>query len=84
MPSAPFDDRLLTELPGVARVEHQGQHVVVTGTGELVNDAILALHMVGVTACDVQPDASSLEDAFVRLTGTHLHEEAEEVGGGQS
>jgi ABC-2 type transport system ATP-binding protein len=84
VPSAPFEDRLLTELPGVTRVEHRGQHVVVTGTGELVNDVILALHTVGVTARDVQLDASNLEDAFVRLTGTHLHEETEEVGGGQS
>jgi ABC-2 type transport system ATP-binding protein len=71
LPSAPFDDRLLTELPGVARVEHEGQHVVVTGSGELVNAVILALHVVGVEARDVELDASSLEDAFVRLTGTH-------------
>ena len=71
LPSAPFDDRLLTELPEVTRVEHQGQHVVVTGTGELVNAVILALHAADVEARDVQLDASSLEDAFVRLTGTH-------------
>ncbi len=77
LPSAPFDDRLLTELPTVTRVEHEGQHVVVTGTGELVNAVILALYAAGVEARDVQLDASSLEDAFVRLTGTHLHQEAE-------
>ena len=71
LPSAPFDDRLLTELPEVTRVEHQGQHVIVTGTGELVNAVILALHTADVQARDVQLDASSLEDAFVRLTGTH-------------
>jgi ABC-2 type transport system ATP-binding protein len=71
LPSAPFDDRLLTELPEVTRVEHQGQHVIVTGTGELVNAVILALHAADVEARDVQLDASSLEDAFVRLTGTH-------------
>jgi ABC-2 type transport system ATP-binding protein len=69
--SAPFDDRLLTELPEVARVEHQGQHVVVTGSGELVNAVILALAAAGVTARDVQLDSSNLEDAFVRLTGRH-------------
>jgi len=78
VPSAPFDDRLLTGLPGVTQVEHQGQHVVVTGTGELVNELILALHTVGVTARDVQLDASNLEDAFVRLTGTHLYVEGEQ------
>ena len=74
-PSAPFDDRLLTELPEVTRVEHEGQYVIVTGTGELVNAVVLALHTAGLEARDVQLDASNLEDAFVRLTGTHLHQE---------
>ena len=77
VPSAPFDDRLLTALPEVTRVEHEGQHVIVTGAGELVNTVILALHGAGVEARDVQLDASNLEDAFVRLTGTHLDHEGE-------
>ena len=78
LPSAPFDDRLLTELPEVTRVEREGQHVVVTGTGELVNAVILALSAAGLEARDVQLDASTLEDAFVRLTGTNLNQEAEQ------
>jgi ABC-2 type transport system ATP-binding protein len=75
LPSAPFDERLLTALPGVTRVDRDGQHVVVTGTGELVNEVILALAAAGVTARDVRLDSSNLEDAFVKLTGTHLHPE---------
>jgi ABC-2 type transport system ATP-binding protein len=75
LPSAPFDDRLLTGLPEVARVEHEGQHVVVTGTGELVNAVILTLDAAGVTARDVQLDSSNLEDAFVRLTGRRVAKE---------
>jgi ABC-2 type transport system ATP-binding protein len=75
VPSAPFDDRLLTGLPEVTGLERAGQHVVVTGTGELVNAVILALHAAGVTARDVQLDSSNLEDAFVKLTGSHLHRE---------
>ncbi len=75
VPSAPFDDRLLSELPEVRTVTRSGSHVVVTGTGELVNVVILALAAAGVTAGDVQLDSSTLEDAFVRLTGRHLHEE---------
>jgi ABC-2 type transport system ATP-binding protein len=78
LPSAPFDDRLLTALPEVTRVEHEGQHVVATGTGELVNAVILALHAAGLKARDVQLDASTLEDAFVRLTGTHLDQPGEQ------
>jgi len=38
----------------------------------------VSLHGAGVEARDVQLDASSLEDAFVRLTGTHLHQEGEQ------
>ena len=75
LPSDSFDDRLLTGLPEVSRVEREGQHVVVTGTGELVNAVILALYAAGVTARDVQLDSSNLEDAFVKLTGKNLHSE---------
>ena len=78
VPSAPFDDRLLAELPGVRRVEHEGQQVIVTGTGELVSVVIVALHAAGVEARDVQVGESSLEDAFVQLTGRHLQHEAEQ------
>ena len=78
MPSAAFGDQLLTGLPEVTRVEREGQHVTVTGTGELVNTVILALATAGVTARDAQLDSSSLEDAFVKLTGNHLnHEQGE-------
>ncbi|HEY2286430.1 MAG TPA: ABC transporter ATP-binding protein [Streptosporangiaceae bacterium] len=75
LPSAPFEDRLLTGLPEVTGLEHLGEHVVVTGSGELVNAVILTLHAAGLTARDVQLDSSNLEDAFVKLTGSHLHSE---------
>jgi ABC-2 type transport system ATP-binding protein len=71
LPSAPFDDRLLLGLPEVTRVDRSGRHVVVTGTGELVNAVILTLAAAGVTARDVQLDSSNLEEAFVKLTGKH-------------
>jgi hypothetical protein len=52
--------------------------VIVTGTGELVNAVILTLHAAGLEARDMQLGTSSLEDAFVRLTGKHLHQEEEQ------
>jgi ABC-2 type transport system ATP-binding protein len=55
----------------VSGVEREGSHVVVTGTGELINAVIIALHAAGVTARDVELDSSNLEDAFVKLTGRH-------------
>ena len=75
VPSASFDDRLLSKLPEVRAVTRSGSHVIVTGTGELVNAVILTLAAAGVTAREVQIDSSTLEDAFVKLTGRHLHEE---------
>ena len=77
LPSAPFDEGLLTSLPEVTAVEHDGHHIVVTGTGELATAVIVAMHTAGIEAQDVRIDASTLEDAFVRLTGRHLHETEE-------
>jgi ABC-2 type transport system ATP-binding protein len=70
-PSGTLDDRLLTGLPEVQTVKHECLHVVVTGTGDLVNAVILTLAAAGVTAHDVTMATSSLEDAFVALTGRH-------------
>jgi ABC-2 type transport system ATP-binding protein len=82
VPSAPFDDRLLTALPEVTRVERSDRHVIVTGAGDLVNVVILALAAAGLTARDVQLDSSNLEDAFLRLTGKHLAENTSSVAEG--
>jgi ABC-2 type transport system ATP-binding protein len=68
-PSRPFDDALLTSLPGVDRLEHQGDRIVVTGTGDLLNAVISALATVDAEARDVQLESATLEDAFVRLIG---------------
>ena len=73
-PSKPFDDRLLTALPGVRSVEHEGEHVVVTGSGDVANDVILTLAAAGVTATDLHLDSANLEDAFVQMTSRHTHD----------
>ncbi len=75
VPSAPFDERLLTDLPETERVEHEGSHVVVTGSGDLVSVVALALAKAGVNAKDMQLESATLEDAFLRLTGHHLDSE---------
>jgi ABC-2 type transport system ATP-binding protein len=73
IPSGPFDEGLLTGLAEVIRVERDGRHVVVTGTGDLINAVILALHAAGVDARDARLGAASLEDAYVRLTSEREH-----------
>ncbi len=65
-------------------VEHDGRHIVVTGTGELATAVIVAMHAAGVAAQDVRIAASPLADAFVRLTGRHPPETEQEAEGPQS
>jgi ABC-2 type transport system ATP-binding protein len=77
VPSRPFDDRLLTELPEVTSLARRGHHVLVNGAGDLANTVILTLATVGVTASDLEVASGTLEDAFVKLTGRHLHEDEE-------
>ncbi|MBO0871252.1 MAG: ABC transporter ATP-binding protein [Micromonosporaceae bacterium] len=78
LPSAAFDDQLLLSRPEVNSLAHQGRHVLVTGSGDLVNAVTLTLASAGVTAHDIQMSSASLEDAFVALTGRHAHDEDEE------
>jgi ABC-2 type transport system ATP-binding protein len=73
LPSKLFDDGLLTALPEVKTVEHQGKRVKVVGSGQLVNAVILALAQNGIEALDIQLEGATLEDAFVKLTGRHIH-----------
>jgi ABC-2 type transport system ATP-binding protein len=77
VPGKPFDDQLLTDLPEVRSLDRQGRHVVVSGSGRLVNAVILTLAAAGVTADDVELESATLEDAFIALTGSRLHEEDE-------
>ncbi|MFF0252898.1 ABC transporter ATP-binding protein [Micromonospora zamorensis] len=68
-PSAPVDDRLLTDLPEVSAVQRTGSQVVVTGTGDLLHavTSVLARHQI--VAADLRLEQSNLDDAFVELTG---------------
>ena len=68
-PSTPFEESLLTRLPEVSSLEHDGGLVVVTGEGDLANAVILTLAKVGVCAHDLAMESGALEDAFLALTG---------------
>jgi len=78
VPSQPFEDGLLKALPEVKTLEHQGKHVKVVGSGQLVNAVIQTLAKNGVEALDMQTEGATLEDAFVKLTGRHIHEETKD------
>ena len=68
-PSAPLDDRLLTDLPEVRSVSRAGAQVVVTGTGNLLNAVVSALARNHIVAADLRVEQADLDDAFVALTG---------------
>jgi ABC-2 type transport system ATP-binding protein len=68
-PSAPLDDRLLTELPEVTDVARHGTQVVVTGTGNLLHAVTSVLARNQIVAAELRVDQTSLDDAFVALTG---------------
>ena len=71
-PSAPLDDRRLTDLPEVTGVVHQGRHVVVTGAGNLLHAVTAHLARNQIVAHDLRVEQASLDDAFVTLTGRRL------------
>ncbi|HET9016911.1 MAG TPA: ABC transporter ATP-binding protein [Thermomicrobiaceae bacterium] len=78
VPSAEFPDALLTTLPEVRTLEHQGAAIVVTGTDRVLKAVLFALDRESVELRDVRVTGGTLEDAFVRLT-QHENEHEETV-----
>jgi ABC-2 type transport system ATP-binding protein len=70
-PSVPLDDRLLTGLPDVTAVSRQGEFVVVTGTANALTAVTSVLARNQIVARQLRVEQTSLEDAFVALTGRH-------------
>ncbi|MFB9927735.1 ABC transporter ATP-binding protein [Amycolatopsis halotolerans] len=70
--SAPLDDSVLTGLPEVAAVERAGSQIVVTGTGDLLLAVTAALARRRIVVADLRVDQTTLEDAFVALTGRSI------------
>ncbi|HEX6360364.1 ABC transporter ATP-binding protein [Actinophytocola sp.] len=68
-PSAPIDHALLSALPEVTSVERAGSQLVVTGTGNLLLAVAGELARNQVVAGDLRVEQTSLDDAFVALTG---------------
>lgn len=71
-PSEPIDDRLLTDLPHVTAVSRRGEQVVVTGTGDVLNEVTSVLAINRIVAHELRVEQSGLDDAFISLTGRSL------------
>jgi ABC-2 type transport system ATP-binding protein len=67
--TGPFDDRLLTGLPEVTEVAKERDHIVVTGSGELLYAVTSVLARNQIVAAELRVDQANLDDAFVALTG---------------
>ncbi|WP_405429324.1 ABC transporter ATP-binding protein [Micromonospora sp. NBC_00617] len=68
-PSSPVDDRLFTDLPEVSAVHRTGAQLVVTGTGDVLHAVTSVLARNQIIAADLRLEQSTLDDAFVELTG---------------
>jgi len=71
-PSAPLDHALLTALPEVTEVSRAGSQLIVTGTGNLLLAVTAVLARNQVVAADLRVEQTSLDDAFVALTGRKI------------
>jgi ABC-2 type transport system ATP-binding protein len=71
-PSAPVNDRLLTDLPQVTTVTRSGSQVVVAGTGDVLHAVTSVLARNQIIAADLRLEQATLDDAFVELTGHRL------------
>jgi ABC-2 type transport system ATP-binding protein len=71
-PSASVEDAVIAGLPDVSSVSRSGDQFVVTGTGDALATVLTALAARGVVASDLRVEQTSLDDAFVALTGRGL------------
>ncbi|ONI75266.1 multidrug ABC transporter ATP-binding protein [Actinosynnema sp. ALI-1.44] len=71
-PSAPLDHAVLNALPEVTAVEQAGSQLVVTGTGNLLLAVTTVLAHNQVVAGDLRVEQTTLDDAFVALTGRRI------------
>ncbi|GAA3001710.1 ABC transporter ATP-binding protein [Streptosporangium longisporum] len=70
--TGPLDDTVLRDLPEVATVSRSGEQVTVTGTGNLLLAIATGLSGAGVTPIDLRVERTTLDDAFLGLTGKKI------------
>ncbi len=71
--SAPFDQALISSLPGINRVERIGEQVLVYGSKEgLLGKVVSVLEAANVPFDDIRAERPTLEDVFLKLTGKEI------------
>jgi ABC-2 type transport system ATP-binding protein len=77
-PSAPLDERLLTDLAEVHRVTRKGPTLTVAGSGNLLQAVTSVLARNQIVAQDLRVEQADLDAAFVALTGRGVNSSASE------
>jgi ABC-2 type transport system ATP-binding protein len=67
-PSEPVAEEDFLALPEVAAVAHDGAHIVITGTGNVVHAVTALLAQRRVIAEELRIEQNNLEDAYLALT----------------
>lgn len=73
-PSAAIEDDAFTALPEVRRVDRQGGQVVITGSGNVLHAVTSVLARRRIIAGELRVEQTTLDDAFVALTGRKLED----------
>lgn len=71
-PSQPLDDAELRALPEVRDVSHAGSQTVVTGSTNVLHAVTSLLARKQIIAAELRLEQTSLDDAFVALTGRKI------------
>lgn len=69
-----FNPDALTRIPGVSRVEREGDWVLVYGRGSLLTPIAAELDRQGVNPPDLSVRQANLEDVFLALTGRGMRD----------
>ena len=69
VPSAPVDTAVLLAMPEVDAVTTHGDQLVVTGTGNVLHTVMAELARRQIIAEQLRVDQTTLDDAFLALTG---------------
>ncbi len=71
-PEPPVDESELAALPDVTGVDSFGDHLVVTGVGNVLHSVTAYLARKQIIAYELRVEQVTLDDAFVALTGKSL------------
>ncbi len=78
-PSAPFDEGLLSGLDEVTDVTRNGEQILVSGVGNVLHAVISLLARNQIIAEQLRVDQTTLDDAFVALTGRRIENDTTET-----